>query len=190
VSGPEGGSDERPASGTPRPGIEPSAMAWTTVGCPVEAAVSLVGDRATFLIVREVGCGVRRFADMQLRTGIARDVLSRRLARMVQEGLLRRVGYQQAGARTRHEYRFTPKGFALYPVIVALWDWGVTWSSTHPDRGPAVEFTHRDCGEIVHTRLQCESGHDINEPRDVRPRPGPGAIPWPGAAARATTVGT
>jgi DNA-binding HxlR family transcriptional regulator len=149
---------------------------WTTEGCTVEAALDVVGDRATFLVVREVGCGVRRFADMQRRTGLPRDVLSRRLARMVDDDLLRRVPYKEPGARVRDEYRFTTKGFELYPVIVALWDWGTRWVAPTPGGGAPIEFSHRDCGELVHAHLRCEAGHDVTEPRDVLPRPGPTAV--------------
>jgi DNA-binding HxlR family transcriptional regulator len=149
-------------------------MAWTTDGCTVEAALDVVGDRATFMVVREVGCGVRRFADMQRRTGLPRDVLTRRLARMVETGLLRRVPYKEPGSRVREEYRFTDAGFDLYPVVVALWRWGSRWAGT--GGAPPIEFAHRDCGALVDTVLRCEAGHDVAEPRDVVPRPGPGAV--------------
>lgn len=149
-------------------------MVWTTEGCTVEAALDVVGDRATFMVVREIGCGVRRFTDIRRRTGLPRDVLSRRLARMVDDGLLRRVPYQEPGSRLREEYRFTEKGFALYPVIVALCDWGSRWTGT--DGSSAIEFDHKDCGAVVHARLRCEAGHDVTDVREVVARPGPGAV--------------
>ncbi|MFC5381313.1 winged helix-turn-helix transcriptional regulator [Aquipuribacter nitratireducens] len=158
----------------PQPG--PAALAWSTEGCTVEAALAVVGDRATFLVVREVGCGVRRFADMQRRTGLPRDVLTRRLTRMVDDGLLRRVPYREPGRRGREEYRFTDKGFELYPVVVALWRWGSRWADPRPGQGPPIEFVHRGCGEFVDAVVRCEAGHDVTEPRDVLPRPGPGAV--------------
>src|SRR5260370_38637551 len=88
------------------------------------AAVGLMGERPTFLVLREASNGVRRFADMQRRTGMPRQVLSDRLARLVEEGLLRKVPYQESGQRLRYEYRLTGKGLDLYPVLVALMEWG------------------------------------------------------------------
>ncbi|WP_336923428.1 winged helix-turn-helix transcriptional regulator [Aquipuribacter sp. SD81] len=152
------------------------ALEWTTEGCTVEAALDVVGDRATFMVVREVGCGVRRFADMQRRTGLPRDVLARRLARMVDDGLLRRVPYREPGRRAREEYRFTDKGFDLYPVVVALWRWGSRWTGDAGAVQPPIEFAHRGCGELVHAEVRCAAGHEVREPRDVLPRPGPGAV--------------
>jgi hypothetical protein len=113
---------------------------------------------------------------MRRRTGLPRDVLARRLARMVDDGLLRRVPYKEPGSRAREEYRFTDKGFALYPVVVALWQWGTRWADPRPGEGPPIEFAHRGCGELVHAEVRCAAGHLVDEPRDVLPRPGPGAV--------------
>ena len=77
-----------------------------------------------FLVLREAFNGVRRFDDMQRRTGMPRQVLSQRLARLVDEGLLRKVPYQENGQRPRSEYRLTEKGLDLYPVLLAMMEWG------------------------------------------------------------------
>ena len=97
---------------------------YDTANCAIGAAVGILGERSTFLVLREAFNGVRRFGDMQRRTGMPRQVLSQRLARLVTEGLLRKVPYQQAGQRSRDEYRLTDKGRDLYPVLVALMEWG------------------------------------------------------------------
>jgi DNA-binding HxlR family transcriptional regulator len=110
---------------------------------------------------------------MQQRTGIPRQVLSDRLARLVQEGLLRKVPYQDSGQRSRHEYRLTAKGLDLYPVLVGLMHWGDQYA-TGPD-GPPVLLRHRGCGEPVHLQLACEAGHVLDSAREVAPVPGPGA---------------
>jgi DNA-binding HxlR family transcriptional regulator len=141
--------------------------------CAIGAAADILGDRAALLVLREAFNGMRRFEDMQRRTGIPRQVLSSRLARLVGEGLLRKVPYQQAGQRSRDEYRLTSKGFDLYPVLVALMQWGDRYEAG-PD-GPPVLLRHRDCGEPVQLRLSCRGGHVLESARDVTPVPGPGA---------------
>ena len=97
---------------------------YDPANCAIGAAVEILGERATFLVLREAFNGVRRFDDMQRRTGMPRQLLSNRLARLVGEGLLRRVPYQETGQRSRDEYRLTGKGLDLYPVLVALMQWG------------------------------------------------------------------
>ena len=74
---------------------------YDPANCAIGAAVEILGERATFLVLREAFNGVRRFDDMQRRTGMPRQVLSSRLARLVAEGLLRKVPYREAGQRSR-----------------------------------------------------------------------------------------
>ena len=146
---------------------------YDTANCAIGAAVEILGERAAFLVLREAFNGVRRFDDMQRRTGLPRQVLSSRLARLVGEGLLRKVPYQEAGQRSRTEYRLTSKGLDLYPVLVALMEWGDRYEAS-PD-GPPVVLRHRDCGEPVRLQLSCAAGHVLESARDVAPVPGPGA---------------
>jgi DNA-binding HxlR family transcriptional regulator len=146
---------------------------YDPANCAIGAAVEILGERATFLVLREAFNGVRRFDDMQRRTGIPRQVLSNRLVRLVGEGLLRKVPYQESGQRSRDEYRLTSKGLDLYPVLVALMQWGDRYE-VGPD-GPPVLLRHRDCGEPVQLRLSCRAGHVLESARDVTPVPGPGA---------------
>jgi DNA-binding HxlR family transcriptional regulator len=148
---------------------------YDTANCAIGAAVDILGERATFLVLREAFNGVRRFDDMQRRTGMPRQVLSSRLARLAEEGLLRKVPYQEAGQRSRSEYRLTSKGLDLYPLLVALMEWGDRYEAG-PD-GPPVLLRHRDCGEPVRLQLACGAGHVLESARDVSPVPGPGARP-------------
>ena len=145
---------------------------YDPANCSIGAVLEILGERAAFLALREVFNGVRRFDDMQRRTGIPRQVLSSRLARLVGEGLLRKVPYQEAGQRSRDEYRLTSKGLDLYPVLVALMQWGDRYEAG-PD-GPPVLLRHRDCGEPVQLQLSCRAGHVLESARDVTPVPGPG----------------
>jgi DNA-binding HxlR family transcriptional regulator len=153
--------------------VRPWILDYDSANCAIGAAVGLIGERATFLVLREAFSGVRRFADMQRRTGMPRQVLSDRLARLVDEGLLRKVPYQESGQRGRYEYRLTGKGLDLYPVLVALMEWGDR-HAVGP-AGPQVLLEHRDCGEPVHLQLACRAGHVLGSAREVTPVPGPGA---------------
>jgi DNA-binding HxlR family transcriptional regulator len=146
---------------------------YDSANCAIGATVGLIGERPTFLVLREAFNGVRRFADMQRRTGMPRQVLSDRLARLVGEGLLRKVPYQESGQRKRYEYRLTEKGLDLYPVLMALMEWGDR-HAVGP-AGPQVLLRHRDCGEPVRLQLSCQAGHVLQSAREVTPVPGPGA---------------
>ena len=151
----------------------PWILDYDSANCAIGAAVDILGERSTFLVLREAFNGVRRFDDMQRRTGMPRQVLSQRLARLVAEGMLRKVPYQQAGQRSRAEYRLTEKGLDLYPMLVALMEWGDRYEVG--GEGPQVLLQHRDCGEPVRLQLACEAGHVIGSAREVSPVPGPGA---------------
>ncbi len=146
---------------------------YDPANCAIGAAVGIIGERPTFLVLREVFNGVRRFDDMQRRTGIPRQVLSQRLGRLVDEDLLRKMPYQESGQRSRDEYRLTDKGLDLYPVLVSLLQWGDQYAVG--PAGPPVELRHRDCGEPVRVQLACAAGHVLDSAREVTPVPGPGA---------------
>jgi DNA-binding HxlR family transcriptional regulator len=146
---------------------------YDTANCAIGAAVGILGERSTFLVLREAFNGVRRFGDMQQRTGMPRQVLSQRLSRLVAEGLLRKVRYREIGQRSRDEYRLTDKGLDLYPVLVALMEWGDRY--TGGADGPPVLLRHRDCGEPVRLQLACTAGHVLESAREITPVPGPGA---------------
>jgi len=149
------------------------ALDYDTANCNIAAALAIVGEKWTFLVLREAFNGVRRFDDMQRRTAAPRQVLSSRLGRLVDEGILRKVPYQEAGQRPRSEYRLTEKGIELFPVIAALLAWGDKHAGA-PD-GPVVQLTHRDCGAAVGLQLACADGHVLASAREVTPLPGPGA---------------
>ncbi len=141
--------------------------------CSIERTLSVVGEKWTFLVLREVFNGVRRFADLQAGTGAPRQVLSARLTRLVDEGMLRKVPYQEPGQRQRDEYRLTDKGRDLYPILIALMHWGDRYESD--PEGPPLLVTHRGCGAPVTLELRCAEGHTLAGPREITPVPGPGA---------------
>jgi DNA-binding HxlR family transcriptional regulator len=151
------------------------ALDWSVENCPIGRAMEILGERWTVVVLREVFNGIRRYDDMRVRTGIPRQVLANRLATLVEHGILRRVPYQDPGSRQRFEYRLTEKGLDLYPMLVALRDWGVRYL-VDPDGSP-LDIRHRDCDAEVHTELRCTAGHQLTSPRQAVPRPGPGAHP-------------
>ncbi len=151
----------------------PWILDYDTANCTIGAAIGIIGEKWTFLVLREVFNGVRRFGDMQRRIQAPRQILSDRLARLVAEGLLRKVPYREQGQRGRHEYRLTDKGLDLYPVLVALMQWGDRYAAGPP--GPQALLTHRDCGAPVGLQLTCTEGHTLGSAREVTPLPGPGA---------------
>jgi DNA-binding HxlR family transcriptional regulator len=161
----------------------PPALAWSTQNCTVGRTMAILGERWTFVVLREVFNGVRRFDDIRRHSGIPRQVLSNRLALLVEQDLLRRTPYREPGERAREEYRLTEKGFDLYPVLVAIADWGDRYLAD--PAGPPVEFEHRDCGAIVHPVLECGKGHRVARPREVVTRPGPGGRPFQAVPATA-----
>ena len=154
----------------------PPALAWSTDNCQVARAMAVLGEKGSMIVLREVFNGVRRFSDMQRHSGLPKQVLSNRLALLVEHDVLRRIPYRDEGARERHEYRLTEKGFELYPVLAALSAWGTRWYAD-PDGAPVV-FAHRGCGAEVAVTMECSEGHRIDEPRDVATRPGPGVRPF------------
>ena len=151
----------------------PSALKFTPDNCTVGHTMAILGDRSTFVVLREVFNGIRRFDDIRWHSGIPRQVLTNRLNLLVNHGILRREPYREPGARQRHEYRLTDKGFDLYPILVTIAAWGERYLDL-PDGRP-VEFAHRDCGQLIEAQLTCAEGHLIDDVRDVIPRPGPGA---------------
>jgi DNA-binding HxlR family transcriptional regulator len=151
----------------------PAALSWSADNCTIGRTLEVIGEKWTFVVLREVFMGVRRFDDMRVRTSIPRQVLASRLSRLVEHGVLRREPYREPRSRVRYEYRPTEKGFDLYPVLQALLEWGNRYLAD-PSGGP-LTTVHRDCGAEVALVLRCQDGHEIDKMREVAGRPGPGA---------------
>jgi DNA-binding HxlR family transcriptional regulator len=137
--------------------------------CSIARALEMVGDRWTMLVIREAFMGTRRFDDYQRNLGCARNVLTDRLNRLVEVGILRKERYQERPPR--HEYRLTRQGVELWPAMMTL----KTWGDKHlaPD-GPPMLVLHRDCGGELDERLHCTSCGAELGPADVYVEPGPG----------------
>ncbi len=145
-------------------------MRWRDVGrldCTIARTLSVVGDRWTLLILRDVFLGMRRFEQFQSDLDISRHRLADRLAKLVKHGVLQRERYQQRPAR--FEYRLTEKGLELYGVIVTLAEWGDRHMAG--PKGPPVERVHRACGHATTLHLTCDHCGDPVTARDMTARP-------------------
>src|ERR1700691_1228846 len=140
--------------------------------CSIARALELVGERWTILVLRDVFLGRRRFDQIQQSLGVARNVLAARLDRLVAEGILEKVPYQERPLR--HEYRLTPKGVDLWPVTVELLRWGDRYAA--PSAAPPIVLRHKDCGGLLDEWRICENCGRPLGPRDVRAEAGPGAV--------------
>lgn len=143
---------------------------YDSQNCSVARSLEVVGDRWTMLVIRSAFEGLRRFDDYQEALGVARNVLTDRLTRLCDEGVLRRVRYQERP--DRYEYRLTRKGVELWPTVMSLLRWGDRYYA--PD-GPPMLVTHVGCGGSLGDGLVCEGCGKRLEPNEVEPRPGPGA---------------
>ncbi|MFL5832457.1 MAG: winged helix-turn-helix transcriptional regulator [Solirubrobacterales bacterium] len=144
---------------------------YPALDCSVAKALEVIGERWSLLIVRSVMHGNRRFGEMQESLGIARNVLSARLQRLVDEEILERRAYQESPPR--YEYFLTQKGLDLWPALIALLNWGDRYS---PDPGgPRRLIVHKECGGTVSERGICQSCGKVLTARDAKQVPGPGA---------------
>jgi DNA-binding HxlR family transcriptional regulator len=141
--------------------------------CAVARSAAIVGERWVRVILRQAFNGARRFEDFQRGIGLARNVLTDRLNWLVEHGVLQRQHYAAHTARDLYEYRLTAKGRALFPVYVALMNWGNQWTGLP---APPVDLLHKPCGHRVGVRVVCsQCGQDIDA-RDTEPVVGRGLI--------------
>jgi len=117
----------------------------------VDTMIELFGDRWATLVVRAMFTHINRFDDIQRDTLMATNILTGRLDRLNRQGIIRAVPYSDRG--DRFEYRLTAKGRDLYPVLLALLQWGDRWFSD--ERGPPVLLTHRPCGHDLNMVVAC-----------------------------------
>lgn len=170
------------AAHVPSQQTRPSALDWSVDNCTLGRTMEILGERWTVVVLREVFFGVRRFDDIRRHAGIPRQVLTNRLATLVNQGLLHKVPYREEGTRTRHEYRLTDRGLELQPILLAITQWGDRHLAD--PQGPPTTFVHRDCEEPLQLQVCCAGGHRLASPREVATRPGPGARPFVEGQAR------
>lgn len=117
--------------------------------CSVAAALELVGERWSLLAIREISYGVHRFARIAAYIGASRDMLADRLRKLESAGLIERRQYSEHPPR--FEYHLTEAGRELFPVLVALREWGDRWAVEEP----AIQVLH-DCGHPLKASLSCQ----------------------------------
>jgi DNA-binding HxlR family transcriptional regulator len=132
--------------------------------CSIARSLTVLGERWTFLILREALGGATRFAQFRDALGIAPDVLADRLATLVEYGVLTREPYQEPGRRVRYGYQLTPAGRELQVVLGALQQWG----DAHLPRpeGPTLLRRQRGTGRPLHVAYVDDDGREI-APADV-----------------------
>jgi len=143
---------------------------FAEMDCSVARTLAVIGERWSLLILRDAFNGVRRFDDFLESLGIARNILADRLQHLVDDGILERRRYQQRP--DRFEYRPTQKGRDLFPVLMAMREWGDRYLATVA--GPPLRLTHRACGAEIATAVRCPHCGEPVTARDVRTERGPG----------------
>ncbi|MCP4074828.1 MAG: helix-turn-helix transcriptional regulator [Gammaproteobacteria bacterium] len=133
--------------------------------------LDFLGEGWSMLIIREAFFGIRRFEEFQTHLGIARNILTTRLKRLCDNGILERVPIKE-GAK-RHEYLLTTKGKELMPLLITLTQWGDKW--VYGQSKEPIIFLDRDSGEPISPILvHAKDGRKLR-PRDIMPTAGPGA---------------
>lgn len=133
--------------------------------CSIARSVGVLGERWTFLILREAFMGATRFSEFRERLELAPDVLTARLSTLVDFGVMAREPYREPGARGRDAYLLTPAGRELDIVLGALQQWGdrhLPWVA-----GPTIERVAADTGSAVHVGYIDERGREVAH-EDVR----------------------
>lgn len=145
--------------------------------CSIARSLGVVGERWSFLILREAFLGATKFAEFRDRLGIAPDILSDRLATLVEYEVMAREPYREPGARSRTAYRLTPAGRELQVVLSALQQWGddhLPWPG-----GPSMLRRVRGTDSPVHVGFIDEQGREVR-PADVAIIPSGAEVPGEG----------
>jgi DNA-binding HxlR family transcriptional regulator len=138
--------------------------------CSLARTLEIVGEWWTLMIVREAFFGTRRFSDFESTLGIAKNVLSHRLAKLVEAGVLERRAV--VGRGNPGDYRLTEKGRDLFPIIIAMMQWGDRW--IYRGRGPIRVLARETREEIAQIRVVDARGRAL-APRDAIVAAGVGA---------------
>jgi DNA-binding HxlR family transcriptional regulator len=160
--------------------------------CPISRSSSLIGDKWSLVIVRELFFGVARFQGLLAQTGATGQMLAARLKRLEVDGLIERRVYSRRPLR--HDYLLTPKGRDLMPVILALRAFGEAWCKS-PDDGFALQVFHRACGTELPLDGVCPACRRLVAWPEMQGRPTPAyaaerarrAEEFAGRAAETTT---
>lgn len=146
--------------------------------CSLAQTLSVIGEHWTMLIIRDAFFGLRRFDQFQNSLGIARNMLSNRLKKLVQAGVL-----EKSQGPGHPEYRLTDKGLALQPIMVAMTQWGDIYKP-NPD-GRRLTFVDRRDGKAIRpVGIYAADGRRL-KPKELKAKPGPGLRDAPSFARSA-----
>lgn len=170
----------------------------TSTRCSIARSLEVLGEKWTLLVVREAFWGATKFSDFTAVLSVSTDILSARLATLVDAGVFERRSYRENGSRERSSYHLTESGQELRVLLAAFTEWGDKYRPN--ELGPATIYRERDGQESVHLAFVTASGEVLDEtevetvrgPGSERPR---GAVQIgavernavPGAATRAVT---
>jgi DNA-binding HxlR family transcriptional regulator len=141
------------------------------MNCAIAQTLEQVGEWWTMLILRNAFCGMSRFDDFRDHLGIASNVLTTRLGKLTRAGILRKTRAKDDGRA--FEYRLTAKGEALYPLLIAMTDWGERFAG-HPG-GPRIVFIDKRSRRPVRRVTVTDADGRVLRPQDIVARPGRGA---------------
>jgi len=147
--------------------------------CSLARGLDMIGDWWSPLIIRDLFLNVTRFDELVEDLGISRNLLTRRLKSLAENGVIERKVYQQRPPR--YEYRLTEAGRDLVPAILALTAWGDRWAQ--PEEGSPILFVHKTCGHQFQPQVTCSACGEVISADKVTPIPGPG-----GASASGTKI--
>lgn len=134
---------------------------------------AMLGERWVFAILRAAYLRARTFEDYLELTGISRNVLADRLRSLVDFGILEKRPYEQNANRNRSEYRLSEAGIDLYPVIIAMMQWGNKHAGF--TSGPPDLLRHKNCGKLTEPQMVCSECGEVVLAREMEGVPGPGA---------------
>ena len=131
--------------------------------CSVARSLQIIGDRWTFLLIRELFFGVRRFDDFASNLGIASNILTDRLQRLTAHGIIEKHAYQSRP--DRFEYRYTERGLELYGPMIVMMRWGDRWLS---GAKPPLLVRHKPCGNDFTARVVCSECQQELDPKELQ----------------------
>ena len=138
------------------------------MNCSLAQSLEIVGERWSLLIIRDTAFGIRRFDDIQKSLGIARNILTQRLSKLTNEGVLVRA----RGKAGRMEYQLTDKGWDLQPLLLSLFQWGEKYQP-HPE-GERMCFVDSTSGNPIQPMAVRSSDGRLLKSADVWAKRGPG----------------
>ena len=144
-------------------------MKWEELNdqqCAIARFLGVMGDRWSLLILSDAFLGVRRFETFHERLGFSRTMLSDRLKKLCDNGILEQVVYQEKP--TRYEYRLTKKGLDLHPVMMTMSKWSNTYCAD--EAGAPILFRHHSCNHDFSAQVHCSHCGEIVQPWEVTAR--------------------